>query len=1039
MPLTLAKPSATRSFQPKLGKPIDRHCAGCDLEYKAPGFVPVYAPQPPSAPASILLVGEAPWYDEVALGEPLVGASGSMLTRILTLLGKSRTDYRIGNLLSCPVPGMAIEAWPRAVAQCGYLRDHIRTAPPKVIVPLGSFATRHLLSLAKGKNSGVENFHGTVTWSAEYGAWVVPTYHPSHLQRGATNLTGVMAFDLQRAHEVAEHGWPADPGTLVIDPPLEWFRAWARAYIDAVRRDGPYAYPLAVDIETPEKGTDEGALVGTEHDATYQITRVNLSCHPDEGVTVPFVPGYIEVLAEILGAGGVQYYWYKGYDVPRLIKNGMPLDLRLAWDGMWMWKVLQSDLPMGLGFAAPFYSRWGAWKHLAESSPGQYAAIDGLQTRRVGDGLVTDLQTSGRWAVFERHLHDFHRIVLQPATDVGVAIDRDRLTAFKTKLDSHAQRFLAEIQPCVPEDLRPLTPKPGLTRPPQPDLLHAKARTHTRAGTLKKDAPDPLKADLYAAAVVVEKLVLREVQVCRSCGAQEIAKTHNCHPENGARPIIEKAVATVTRWFWQEPFNPDSPPQLLAYLKAKGHAPGKSKQTGKDAVDRDTLQRLARETGDPLYTAVLNYRAVAKVRGTYVEGTFKRLDTQDRIHSQFTFKPSTMRLSAINPNITNVVADKGGSESLAAGFRDCVVARGREEAPGVWTGTRLLEADFSGIEAVLLGWFMRSAFYMRLAKLGMHAYVASHVLKRPADLQWPDADLARYFKAIKGADDVPTQRAYAQSKRAVHGIGYGMTVHGLLKNNPTLFKSLKEAQHIYEVYCAVAPDLPTFHQSVRQTAYETHQLGGPGTYTYDPDRRRVTGHPYQYLHWFWSVVSYRRLTETQRLWRQKRKESVLDINGIPYAEVLGEDAKRAIAFYPQSTARGVLTEACLALFDPAHPLADRCYIGDLYFGQTPMRAPIHDSLLLECPTRHLDRLIERVALAMQRPVEALPCDPAWGQGQHLTIGVDAKIGDDWGHTEKLSLPSLTDLGVANDAPYSPAEDADEEDVEALETIVARTA
>ncbi len=99
-------------------------------------------------------------------------------------------------------------------------------------------------------------------------------------------------------------------------------------------------------------------------------------------------------------------------------------------------------------------------------------------------------------------------------------------------------------------------------------------------------------------------------------------------------------------------------------------------------MDRETLSRLIRETRDPLYSAMLDYRAVQKVNGTYVRGTEKRLDSNDRVHPQTTFKPSTMRTAQVNPNIQNVVADKGGADSLAAGFRHVVVARGMEVEEG---------------------------------------------------------------------------------------------------------------------------------------------------------------------------------------------------------------------------------------------------------------------------------------------------------------------------------------------------------------------
>jgi hypothetical protein len=355
------------------------------------------------------------------------------------------------------------------------------------------------------------------------------------------------------------------------------------------------------------------------------------------------------------------------------------------------------------------------------------------------------------------------------------------------------------------------------------------------------------------------------------------------------------------------------------------------------------------------------------------------------------------------------------------------------QAPAVWSSAKILELDFSGIEAVLLGWFMRSPSYIRLGKLGFHAYVASHVLKHPADLRWPDAELAAYFKGIKKAEDTPTQTAYNQAKRVVHGKGYGMTVHGVLRNNPKLFRNLREAEAIDRVYTDVAPEVPEFHTTVRHAAHEQHYLGGAGAYQYLPQEKKVLGHPYQYQHWFWSVVAYERLTETARLWRVKRHMPVIEIApGQWYGVTLGEDAKRAIAFYPQSTARGVLTEACEPLFDPEHPLADQCYIGDVYYGQTPLRAPIHDSLLMEVPTRYVDYVLERAGYAMQRPMTALSCPPEWGMGEALTIGVDGKIGPDWGSMAGVSVPGWAELGVAGDVPATPAEDEDEEDLLDLE-------
>lgn len=360
--------------------------------------------------------------------------------------------------------------------------------------------------------------------------------------------------------------------------------------------------------------------------------------------------------------------------------------------------------------------------------------------------------------------------------------------------------------------------------------------------------------------------------------------------------------------------------------------------------------------------------------------------------------------------------------------------------PNVWSSAKILEFDFAGIEQVLMGWFFQSPRYIRTAKLGTHAIVASHILAQeapgswvPADLTWSDAQLGAYLKTIKKTDDDWVELKYNQSKRCVHGTAYGLTTYGMCRNYPKTFPTVQAAEAIQRVYFDLAPEVPEFQLCVRHTAYTQHYLGGPPPYVYRPAERLVQGHPYGYQHWFWSVVSYRRLTQSQILWHRKRRLPTIEINGIVYATALGEDAKRAVAMYPQGTARGVLTEASFPLFDPTDPLADRCYIGEVYYGRTPLRAPIHDSLLLEVPTRKVDQVIERCAIAMQRPMTALPCPASWGIGPALTIGVDAKMGDDWGSMVGINVPSLQDLGVANDTIYTPADHDEDDDILDLET------
>ena len=346
--------------------------------------------------------------------------------------------------------------------------------------------------------------------------------------------------------------------------------------------------------------------------------------------------------------------------------------------------------------------------------------------------------------------------------------------------------------------------------------------------------------------------------------------------------------------------------------------------------------------------------------------------------------------------------------------------------------TRLLEVDFSGIEAVLVGVFARDPLIYRMAKLGLHAYVASHLVKEPVSLDASDGDLAKAFKAIKNAHPTP----YTKAKRTVHGTGYGMTPQGMTLMFPELYKSLAEAKHVQEVYFAVAPGVKPWQHALQRRAHDQTYLGGPTRpgFTFLQDEN---AHPYGYRHYFYGVITYKPIDPSTAARLQRQHIPTIEMNDRWYQIVAGPDSKSCIAFYPQSTAAGILKEALLALF--ADPDREH-YIGDAWFGQTPLRAPIHDSILLEVPPRQWDRVVEAVYTEMLRPVEEIPIPPEWGYGDYATIGVEGKAGRSWDKMETIASPPIGIPAIYSDhtqqlpqeipaeRTYFPATEAEEEDV-----------
>jgi DNA polymerase len=130
--------------------------------------------------AELMFVGEAPGADEDAQGVPFVGAAGQKLNQIIEAIGMNREDVYIANILKSRPPNNRTPL-PSEVEQCGfYLKKQIESIQPRVIVTLGSPATKFLLQTT----AGITKLRGH--WGEYCGIPVMPTYHPAYLLRNYT-------------------------------------------------------------------------------------------------------------------------------------------------------------------------------------------------------------------------------------------------------------------------------------------------------------------------------------------------------------------------------------------------------------------------------------------------------------------------------------------------------------------------------------------------------------------------------------------------------------------------------------------------------------------------------------------------------------------------------------------------------------------------------------------------------------------------------------------------------------------------------------
>lgn len=172
-------------------------CTDCPLSRNRTRAVPGEGPDN----AGIMLIGEAPGYNEDQQGRPFVGAAGRFLEELLASIGLQREDVYITNTVKCRPPNNR-DPLPGEMAACRkYLDRQIELISPKVIVTLGrhslaSFLPRETIGKARGRP---RSFNGTT---------VFPMYHPAaalHQQ----SLRRVIEDDIKKLPALLKERAPA--------------------------------------------------------------------------------------------------------------------------------------------------------------------------------------------------------------------------------------------------------------------------------------------------------------------------------------------------------------------------------------------------------------------------------------------------------------------------------------------------------------------------------------------------------------------------------------------------------------------------------------------------------------------------------------------------------------------------------------------------------------------------------------------------------------------------------------------------------------
>jgi DNA polymerase I len=245
-----------------------------------------------------------------------------------------------------------------------------------------------------------------------------------------------------------------------------------------------------------------------------------------------------------------------------------------------------------------------------------------------------------------------------------------------------------------------------------------------------------------------------------------------------------------------EEFNVNSTQQLAAILfEKRGHEGGKKTKFGW-STDSGTLEDLA--TGDdPLPGLVLEYRAVQKLKSTYVDALPLAVGADGRVHTTFhQAVAATGRLSSNDPNLQNIPARMPEGRRIRA----CFVPE---------PGNVFLSADYSQIELRVLAHFCGDGPLVEAFRRGedIHARTAREIFHL-------------------GPDDVITHAQRTASKAINFGLIYGMSAFRLSND---LGISRAEANEYIERYFDRYPQTRGYMAGsiadARRRGYSTTRFG----------------------------------------------------------------------------------------------------------------------------------------------------------------------------------------------------------------------
>lgn len=133
--------------------------------------------------AKLMVIGEAPGFNEDQQGEPFVGRAGQLLNAMLESIGLDRDSVYIANILKCRPPNNRDPLAEEVNLCTPFLAKQIALINPALLLAVGRIAAHFLLNT----QTPLGQLRGKIHLYGQLKTPLIITYHPAYLLRSPSD------------------------------------------------------------------------------------------------------------------------------------------------------------------------------------------------------------------------------------------------------------------------------------------------------------------------------------------------------------------------------------------------------------------------------------------------------------------------------------------------------------------------------------------------------------------------------------------------------------------------------------------------------------------------------------------------------------------------------------------------------------------------------------------------------------------------------------------------------------------------------------